>query len=635
MCGIAGIINFNKERVDKDILKTMTDIISYRGPDDEGFYYDDDNGLGFGHRRLSIIDLTSLGHQPMSTDNNNIWITYNGEIYNYIELMDELKSKGYNFKSKSDTEVILKAYQEWGEDCINKFNGMWAFAIWDKKKNIIFCSRDRFGIKPFYYFCNNNVFVFGSEIKQILLHPEYTFSPNKEIIYDFLMFSLNDHTEMTFYKEIYQLKAAQSLILKINTNAKQPKIRQYWDIDLNKKIRLNRELDYMKMFYEVFYNSVNLRLRSDVPVGSCLSGGLDSSAIVCMVNKQLKELNQAFVQKTFSSCFEEKKFDEREYIEIVEQFTEVEGYHVFPDNENLVEKIENLVWHQDGPVHSISMFAQREVFKSARENNVIVMLDGQGGDEILAGYHKFLWEYLIQLLKELKLLRLIKEIISIRKKHSYKYKTIMWLVLKPLFVKTNTKSTSAKWLREEIHSTYLKKSRAKDILQTKFTSNNLNNWLYILLKFNNLPALLHYEDRNSMASSIEARVPFLDYTLVEMLFAFPDEIKIRDAVTKYLLRESLKSIMPEKIVKRIDKMGFVTPEKIWLNEIFKDKYLEILDYEEFQELGFFDINYLKTDFELFLNNASNPKVPYWKIISLGIWLKMMNDGVANNKENKV
>ena len=623
MCGITGIINLNKTAVDKKLLKEMNDIIHYRGPDDEGFYYDDNNGIGFGHRRLSILDLSELGHQPMCNDDSSNWIVFNGEIYNYLELMEELKTKGYQFKSHCDTEVILKAYEEWGENCVKHFNGMWAFAIWDSKNKTLFCTRDRFAIKPFYYYINNNVFLFASEIKQILLHPEYTFKPNKQAIYDFLAYSTLDHTEDTLYEDIMQLHGGMSLSL--NLHEEKPEIKKYiyWQLDLNKEINSLNEKELAEKFYQEFYRSIQLRLRSDVPVGSCLSGGLDSSAIVCMVNKQLRESKEPFTQKTFSSCFEDKRFDEREFITAVEEKTGVDGYHVFPKYDDFEKLLEDLIWHQDGPVHSISMFAQREVFRLAKENDVTVMLDGQGGDEVLAGYHKFFWDYYIQLIKEFKLFTLVKELYHCHKTHKYSYYTLLKVLYMAAIPPNYKKRAYPVWINNKFSNEFAESSPAKNIFTKKHCKNLAKNWYYILIKHSNMPAILHYEDRNSMTSSIESRVPFLDYKLVEFLFTVPNKEKIKNASSKFLLRNAFKDLLPEKVINRIDKMGFITPDDLWLKEKYKHNFIELINSKPLKELNILNTDYLEEYFKQFCESNIKINFPAWKVITLAIWLNSM------------
>jgi asparagine synthase (glutamine-hydrolysing) len=329
MCGIAGIFNFDGKPINVESLCKMTKIVAYRGPDDRGIvlfnskisdgnpcvikYKNEESWLreakssqyswnvGLGHARLSIIDLSERGHQPMTNTDGSLWVVHNGEIYNYLELRAELISKGYEFRSNSDTEVILNAYQEWGADCLNRFNGMlnrfngmWAFAIWDRRKRSLFCARDRFGVKPFYYYLNNDVFIFASEIKQILECEEYQRNPNEKMIYDYLVIGLENHTSETFFKDIYQLRGGEYAIVDLDSRTFQKK-RFY---DLSNVCVINRkEGDYYEELKELFIDSVNLRLRSDVPVGSCLSGGLDSSAVVSVGSALLKEKGDSMLEK--------------------------------------------------------------------------------------------------------------------------------------------------------------------------------------------------------------------------------------------------------------------------------------------------------------------------------------------------
>lgn len=275
MCGIAGIYNLNNEPVSQNTLKRMCDVIKHRGPDDEGQWID--RNIGFGHRRLSIIDLSSAGHQPMSNEDKTIWLTYNGEIYNYIELRPELEARGHHFKSHTDTEVIIHAYEEYGEECLNKFNEMFAFAIWDSRQNKLFCARDRFGIKPFYYYFDFRRFLFASEIKSIIEDKTIEKRPNNWIICDYLVYAYLDHTEETFFDGIKQLLPAHYLVIKDGRLS----IKRYWDLNPEEKYEPSDDVKYAQRFYELFEDSIRLKLRSDVPVGTCLSGGLDSSSIVC------------------------------------------------------------------------------------------------------------------------------------------------------------------------------------------------------------------------------------------------------------------------------------------------------------------------------------------------------------------
>ena len=412
MCGITGVYSF-KGTVDPMCIKRMTDLLRHRGPDDEGFLavdsasgkvfsligseskiqglriedFNEPADLFLGHRRLSIIDLSSAGHQPMCNEDGSLWIVYNGEIYNYLEIRKELVSLGHRFNSYTDTEVILHAYEEWGADCLSRFNGMWAFAIVDLKKKRIFCARDRAGVKPFYYVYDGKRFCFASEIKAILKMDHFSVEPNEQIIADYLFGGLIDHTRETFFKGIYQLRPGEYLLIENNGLTTKP----YWDIEPN-EAHFVQEDDYTASFYELLEDSIRLRLRTDVPIGTCLSGGLDSSSIVCLANRLMfngQSIDPRLVgerQKTFSSCFEDPVYDERKFIELVIDRTGAEKNYVFPQAEALFEDLTKLIWHQDEPFGSITIYAHWNVIRLARKRGVTVLLNGQGADELLAGY---------------------------------------------------------------------------------------------------------------------------------------------------------------------------------------------------------------------------------------------------------
>jgi asparagine synthase (glutamine-hydrolysing) len=332
----------------------------------------------------------------MADESKRYWIVFNGEIYNYLEIREELIEKGYKFFSNSDTEVIIKSYIEWGTYCLNKFNGMWAFAIWDNEKKELFCARDRFGVKPFYYYYKDGYFVFASEIKAILEAESVPREPNYTRILQYLGNYPLLENQSTFFKNIFQLPSSHFALI----NAKGIAIERYWDIE-----KKNIEgVDAKEKFLELFKDSIRLRLRSDVPVGTCLSGGLDSSSIVCVLNKMIDPSKQ----KTFSSCFEDKRFDEREYIEEVIKNTSVTPFYTFPDINELYPKLEKIVWHHDEPFESTSIMAQWCVMELAKNNGVIVILDGQGSDEILAGYHPYKWYLFLDSIRNKNIFEIIK-----------------------------------------------------------------------------------------------------------------------------------------------------------------------------------------------------------------------------------
>src|SRR3989475_1046549 len=400
MCAIAGLYDISGRALDLSALERMVLVQAHRGPDGEGYVLLDARGqerplavvgrladargtrpyrhsIGLGHRRLAIIDLSPLGHQPMTTEDGRCWVTYNGEIYNHVELREELRAKGYRFRSASDTEVLLAAYQEWNESCVTRFNGMFAFAIWDRDRRRLFCARDRMGVKPFYYSWDGARFAFASEIKGLLsagLRP----SPNQRAVFDYLDGACLDHSEDTFFEGIRQLPPAHTL-----TVDTQVTVQRYWDLPPCGEAGLSVR-DAAERFRHLFRDAVRLRLRSDVPIGTCLSGGLDSSSIVCVAN-DLMFVEHAVPreligerQKTFSSCFEDPAYDERQFIQPVVERTGAEAHYTFPDPKELAESVSRLVWQQDEPFGSTSIFAQWNVMRLAAQRGVKVLLDGQG-----------------------------------------------------------------------------------------------------------------------------------------------------------------------------------------------------------------------------------------------------------------
>lgn len=614
MCGIFGVWNVDQEPIEHSSLMRSLNSIRHRGPDDEGYLLIDlksqrvasclgpesaeninlpriedamdpkfDAALGF--RRLSILDLSPAGHQPMSNRDATLWIVFNGEIYNYVELRNELQSLGYAFRTQTDTEVILNAYDAWGVNCLSRFNGMWAFAIFDMRKKRLFCSRDRFGIKPFYYLFDRNRFIFASEIKAVLQSANVERKPNDGIVYDYLGYGLMDHTAETFFAGIQQLPAAHFLLLE-DANLY---IERYWRINPENRLTLATETSYTDQFRDLFEDAVRIHLRSDVAIGSCLSGGLDSSAIVSVANKLLFT-GHAFEphligdhQKTFSSCFDDIRFDERKHIEKVLSATTAERNYTFPTPQNLLNDLPSLIWHQDEPFGSTSIYAQWCVMKLAAERGVRVLLDGQGGDEILAGYHTYFDSYWGTLFSQGRFGTLFQEWSAYKNIYHVSPLHLMLHTLFSIAPKSFQKgvrtSRGSIGMRPEFASRYSQRHSDAGIenLGTPFF-----NKLSHALTNSSLPGLLHYEDRNSMAHSIEARVPFLDYRLVEFAFALPDSQKIKDGYTKSVLRSSMRGILPETIRTRTDKMGFVTPERVWLSNDLKGWASDIFNSTSFR-----------------------------------------------------
>lgn len=561
MCGITRIINFNQKPVNKKILQAMTKIIRHRGPDDEGYFIKDNVGLG--HCRLSIIDLSQAGHQPMANKNKTLWISYNGEIYNYLELRQALKKLGHRFQSNTDTEIVLHAYEEWQENCLNKFNGMWAFAIWDDQKRELFCARDRFAIKPFYYCQSQNNFAFASEIKSLFVWgcPR---QPHEALIYDFLKFGIVDHTQETFFRGVKKIPPASWL--KINHKGLMA-IKQYWDFDVSDQITSQSPAEKeIAQFRQTFIDAVNLRLRSDVPLGSCLSGGLDSSSIVCVVNRLIEDKNISSIgkiQETFSVCFEDKKYNERKYIAQTAKIAKVNKNYIFPKPQEYLKSIDSILWHQEEPFFGTD-FPQWQLMKAAKQK-VKILLDGQGGDENLCGYKKFYLFYLRKLFENYQYSLLFNEStkfflslaslkdLALRIKPGLKY---FKLVNKYLGPDNLFNPRFAKQFKERKLDFGYQKNIGEII------KSNVTTW--------SLPALLRYEDKNSMAHSLETRLPFLDYRLVELAASLPLNLKMQNGWSKFILRQAMKDILPEKIRLRKSKIGFAIPQKAWLKTLLRE-----------------------------------------------------------------
>lgn len=619
MCGICGIFEFIEPSPHtQHILAKMNKTLIHRGPNDTGIYID--GPIALGHRRLSILDLSPAGHQPMASHDQNFWIVYNGEIYNYRELKSELETLGYHFKTGTDTEVILAAYQAYGPDCLKKFNGMWAFAIWDQHKQILFCSRDRFGIKPFYYFHHSDCFVFASEIKALLQHPASKKNIDSFVSYRFLSMGQSNIGSESFFSDIRQLKPGHYLM--INQNNVEEYC--YWDLEPEFSDAPLSLQSAQEQLQTLFIDSVHLQMRSDVAIGTCLSGGIDSSAIVCIAHQlSQKYPNSMYQQATFSSCFEDKRFDEREFIELVIKQTKANKNYVFPEPEQFLEDLTQLVYTQDEPFSSLSIFAQWCVMKKAKEQGISVLLDGQGADELLAGYgyDSIYWSELLNQKNDWQLLP--QEIRASLNKYGINT-TIYRLgstLFPPSFKEWKKRSETKKFISDEINQKYNKYKFFKEKKQ-KF-KQKLKNELYNEIK-NRLPSLLRYEDRNSMAFSLESRVPFLDHRLVEFIFSLPDKYIIHEGWSKWIFRKAMQGIIPENIRWRKDKMGFVTPQTEWYKHELFPFINEILNDQQFQQRPYWNGKTILKSYQKYLRYGDPTITSFlWRCISMELWLRSL------------
>lgn len=675
MCGIVGFIS--PSPVDAGHIATMADRLRHRGPDDEGFLLvqpqdsapvpyggpdtvrNRDRGdisylpkkdirqcsampvtVAFGHRRLSIVDLSVLGHQPMCTQDGRYWIVYNGEIYNHAELREQLEKLGHRFISATDTEILLAAYAEWGPDCLDFLKGMWGLAIYDTERNEIFLARDRFGIKPLYYWvAPNGAFCFASEIKAFTAFPGWDASVNPQRAYDFLAWGIIDHTDETLFSNVYQLRPGHCMkfgVGKFEADRTGRLANRKWYALRARQFDGTFE-DAAASFKKFFTESVQMHLRADVPVGSCLSGGLDSSSIVCLVNQLLRLQDNAPPQMSFSACAREKRFDEREWIDKVVNATGVDAHYVYPQLADLFEEASSITWHQDEPFGSTSIFAQWCVLRLAAKTGVKVILDGQGADELLAGYHNFFGPKFATLLKSGRWLSLFREMAGTRRTHDYSGLRLAMLlgdallpeiVRQPLRAHYGKSTARPKWLNMEQLGAVPMDPAIPAGNTGKTDHASVRAVSMAQLTASNLQMLLHWEDRNSMAHSLEARVPYLDHEFVEFALGLPDEFKLSAGITKRVQRAAMTEVIPSQIRDRMDKVGFTTPEEIWLREqgsaLFKDRLQRAV--ESSGGILNAECNQVLADMTAGIRPFSSA---VWRMISFGEWMETFSLKTSN------
>lgn len=608
MCGICGIIDFNGQEIHKEEIVPMMQAMKHRGPDDEGVFIDQNHGFGF--VRLSIIDLSMAGHQPMADETGRYTIVFNGEIYNYIELREELEQAGVVFRSKTDTEVLLKAYILWGAECLHKLNGMFAFTIYDKAEKSLFGARDRFGIKPFYYTETGGRFLFASEIPPILTVLNEKPTPNEQAIFDYLVFNRTDQTESTFFSGIKKLQHGHSFTIKDGRLA----IHKWYNLATRNAEPFENVEEYRRMLS----SSIGLRLRSDVPVGVCLSGGLDSSSIVSLLLEDHKKNDI----NTFSAVYgKSEKGDESEFID--EYKVVLPNMHrVVPDKDDLFNDLHGFIRAHAEPMPTTSPFAQYKVMELAK-GKVVVTLDGQGADEKLAGYPYFFGFYFKDLLKQLAWGTLLTEMAAYRDVHKswYGFKTFAYFML-PKAARTKLRTGEKGYLDSAFQREY---SSDNSIAGNLYASGSLREALLNHFEYK-LEHLLKWSDRNSMFFSIESRTPFLDYRLVEKTLASPDSMKIKRGVTKYILRESLRGILPDRIRERQDKVGFGTPESEWFrSQGFMEIIQNTFQSERFKKRGIINPDKVLQLYKEHLTGKADHSKDIWKCLNLELWYQEFID----------
>ncbi len=635
MCGIAGIINKGDTSLDlSGKIRAMSKAIQHRGPDGEGFmiatsetsvpYFsqlqrhylhtelpyipkhsitesDSTGKLAFAHRRLSIIDLSEFGHQPMCNRTQTLWITYNGEIYNYLELKEDLKKKGHQFISESDTEVVLCAYKEWGEDCVKHFNGMWSFCIYDTEKQLCFASRDRLGVKPFYYVNSDQFFAFASEQKAFIKSGLLSAQINEKALHDYLINGLLENQTGNFFEGITELWPGHTLTYNLKTKSLNTSCYYNLRNEVNLSNNLLSDAELTDKISAVLENAVRLRLRSDVEVGTCLSGGIDSSALAVSISEITgKPLH------CFTAIFKGEGINEEGFADLVADKIKAKYSKIEPTLQGFEKDVDDLIYSQDVPIWSTSTYAQYKVMELARKNGIKVVLDGQGADELFGGYHHHFMAKWNNLFSHGYFAKGVKEIRESNK-------TIPHSGL--FFLKERVKQQYN--LQQKKFDRFLSKDFISlyDVKNPSAHFDNLNEQLIDDIYNTRLKSFLKCEDRCGMWHSVESRTPFSDdVELINLLFSFDGNRKIKNGISKHLLREAVKNKLPEKIYSRYDKKGFETPMQKWV-EILKPKLLA-----EIKTAGFGFVDYKKLN-QMDVTNPFEYKLLF-KLFVLSRWQKI-------------
>lgn len=623
MCGICGKISLvSNKAVTLKTLKKMANTLRHRGPDGEGFFLSSNGVVGLGHRRLAIIDLAT-GNQPMANENKTIWLVFNGEIYNFLDKKKELEEKGHRFITKSDTETILHAYEEYGEACVKHFNGMFSFAIWDENKQKLYLARDRLGKKPLFYIKTPVSFIFASEVKAILENPEVKREIDVQALS--IYFSVGYFlAPFSIIKNIKKLPAASTLTLS-NGNIK---IKEYWDFDPTKK-EVKTEERWLNEFRVLLSDSVKIRLMADVPLGAFLSGGIDSTSIVrFMKDNGIKK------PKTFSIGFNEKTYSELNYVKIATDYLKTD-HRELVINQNIESSLSKIIWNNDEPLGDTSSIPMHFLSQITREN-VTVALSGDGGDENLAGYETYTADKLFSFYQKMPFKQLISKIVlkywpTSLSKVSFDYK------LKQFVKAGRFTPEKAHFFWRVIFSDEEKKKLFKQDFYDKIinkdayfyfkpyfdkykTGDFLDRAMYVDIKTWLTDDILVKVDRSTMGHSLESRAPFLDYRLVEFLAKAPVNIKLKIFNKKYLLKKAMKGLIPKEIIFR-PKAGFNAPVPVWLKKDLKQMLLRNLSEKNVGMLGIFNYGYIKNLMDDYFSGKEDNSLKLWLLLNFAIWYK--------------
>jgi len=618
MCGIAGILRFDGASAEPRQARQMARLLEHRGPDGEGFHAS--GPVALAHRRLAIIDLSDRAAQPMSNEDSSLWLVCNGEIYNYVEVRLHLQSRGHTFRSGSDNEVILHAYEEEGTECTTRFNGMWAFALWDTREQRLILSRDRLGEKPLYYTVDSRGVIFASEVKALLvLRPDLA-EPSVPELAQFLSAGFMETGSDTFFRRILQVPPGHTATIRTSGRID---LKRFWAPPSAGEAEPMSALQAARGIRDLLEDSVRLRLRSDVPLGTCLSGGLDSS---CLVAIESRHLHPQPVH-TFSSIFEEDGYNERPYIEAVNAAFRTVAHQTTPPLDSLA-LLPRLVWHQETPLPGPGVYPQWCVMALAK-GKVKVLLDGQGADELLGGYFYYYADHLADLLGRLwrpeVLWSFISALVRIRRRVPLEETArLLRGAVRRLRGIRRPAGFQGGW-----HQEYLSPDlaiEAKEFLDPapEGCPSFLEDALFGELTRTSIPKLLHYEDRNSMAHGIETRVPFLDHRLVEFCFRMPGNLRIDSGVTKAPLRRAMNAELPTLVAQRIDKKGFPEPLARWIREEGFEPVADLLLSRRTRSRGIFRIDRIEKALAEHRAGADRT-VPLYRALTLELWFRLFPD----------
>ncbi|MBP9711150.1 MAG: asparagine synthase (glutamine-hydrolyzing) [Candidatus Pacebacteria bacterium] len=619
MCAIAGIVDTKKGIVAQEKLERMVASLVHRGPDDGGIYLE--GNVGLGHRRLSIIDLSKAGHQPMPSSTGRYQLTFNGEIYNYLELKNELGV--HTFRTSTDSEVILRAYEEWGDECVKKFNGIFSFAIWDTKEQTLFCARDHLGVKPFHYAFKNGIFYFASEIKGILAAGDLAARPNEKLIYEYLSYGMYDHSPESFFDEIVQLPAGHTLNLKGSV----VQVTRYWSLP-EEVIDTSSWSDnrVKEEFLGLFQSAIALQLRSDVPVGIHVSGGVDSSILTDTINRQMNGQRNF---RMFSFAYGNSKYDETPFVnELAEALKwNVQTTHLIP--EDVIRLAESSVWHQDQPHSGLPSLALQRLVESYKDSDIKVILEGQGGDEITAGYEYYMGAFLLDTLRLKGEAAVEKEKEGFLRFHSFdsreKESAFFANALNSYYHPGGSADGSSFTKPHVLKDAFRVRAHAEAPIFDAPFNTALANMQYRDIFHTKLPRVLRSCDRASMTYGRELRVPLLDYRLVEFCMSLSLDQRIRNGEQRFFVRNAFRDKLPKHIVDT-PKRAVVNPQREWLGKELRPWVENILSSKSFGERPFFNQTEVLEEYKNYCDSTQKTNSFHiWQWVNMELWARAFLD----------